>query len=528
VNVAGLLLRSAHQQRQGEAVRVNGRAVAYGALAHRSAQLSAALRAHGLVPGDRVALLQQNDVELVESMFGAWLAGMIVVPINSRSHPREAGYIIGDSGAAAVIYGSEYEDGLLKALPARERPLLVPVGGDTEGVGYEGLLAAQRATEAAAARRPDDAAWLFYTSGTTGHPKGAVLTHRNLRQMVLSHLADVRSFRPEESVLHAAPLTHGSGLVLLACIARGTRNVIYHGTSFDGADVLNVIKREGITSVAFVAPTQIVVLNRAAGADAADLPLESVCYGGAPMFAADLSTAMDLFGPVFVQIYGQGEAPMTITVLSADDHREFAAAEDNRIGSVGVARTDVEIAVFDEKGRQLTEGARGEIAVRGDVVMKGYWNAPQATRAALQEGWLKTGDIGLVDSSGYVFLLDRSKDLIISGGNNIYPREVEEAILVMPEVRAVAVIGLEHEYWGESVHALVVLQDDTTLSEHDVIAHCRATISSYKKPSSVEFVSDLPTNAYGKVLKRQLRDRRQKTARLAPAGPAAAKTDADS
>lgn len=510
MNVAGQLARAELQHGDSEAIRFGASSVTYAELSERARRLGRALGEQGLEPGDRVALLQANGVEMVESMYGAWMAGMTIVPINSRTHAREAAYVVENCEARAVIYGEEHEDGLLAALGRPEAVRMISLGAGDRAHSYEELLSAAAPLERPVEVEAGETAWLFYTSGTTGRPKGAMLSHRNLRQMILSHLADVRSFESGEPVLHAAPLSHGSGCVLLSCVARGARNVIFPGRSFDGEKVLETVREEGTRSIAFVAPTQIVVLNRAAAAagGAGDLPLESVCYGGAPMFAEDLRDAMALFGPVFVQIYGQGEAPMTISVLAISDHVRFEAGGDDRIGSAGVPRTDVEICVAGEDGAELPCGARGEVMVRGDVVMSGYWDNREATDAALSDGWLRTGDIGLIDETGYLHLLDRSKDMIISGGNNIYPREVEEALLLMPEIHATAVIGVPDPYWGESVHALVVPEDGATLTEEAVIEHCRGVLSSYKKPQSVEFLDELPTNAYGKVLKRELRAER--------------------
>ncbi|MGH2939791.1 MAG: AMP-binding protein [Solirubrobacterales bacterium] len=504
-------MRAAVQHGESQAVVTDRSAVSYADLADRAARLGAGLKELGLEPGERVALLQPNGMELFVSIFGAWMAGVTVVPINSRAHPREAAFIVRNSESKAVIYGAEYEAELVAALGDEgEMPLLVSTGDRSSAVVLAELIATAEPLPQPVERRHEDTAWLFYTSGTTGRPKGAILSHRNLRQMILSHLADVRSFEPGETVLHAAPLTHGSGLVMLACVARGARNLLYCGRSFDGAEVLDLVAREGVRSVAFLAPTQIVALNRAAAQDGSTaLPLESICYGGAPMFIEDLRAAMDIFGPVFVQIYGQGEAPMTITVLAASDHERFQADGDSRIGSAGIPRTDVEIRVVDEDGSPCPPGRRGEVIVRGDVVMTGYWDNPDATAAALHDGWLRTGDIGLIDELGYLHLLDRSKDMIISGGNNIYPREIEEAILELPDVEAVAVIGVPDPYWGENVHAMVVSREGAELTEELVVEHCRGMLSSYKKPKTVEFVSELPTNAYGKVLKRDLREARQ-------------------
>jgi acyl-CoA synthetase (AMP-forming)/AMP-acid ligase II len=510
MNVGGLLSRAALQHGELAAVRFGDNSLTYAELCDRAMRLGRALLDLGLEAGDRVALLQANGPAMVESMFGAWAGGMTIVPINSRTNAREAAYVIANSEARAVIYGGEYEDELLDSLDDLSGVHLISLADGGRAHSFEDLIDTAPPLPQVVERGLEDTAWLFYTSGTTGRPKGAMLSHRNLRQMVLSQLADVRSFEPGEPVLHAAPLSHGSGCVLLSCIARGASNVIFSHRSFDGGKVLDVIRAERIRSIAFLAPTQIVILNRAAAGDGGGggMALESVCYGGAPMFAEDLRDAMATFGSVFVQIYGQGEAPMTISVLPISDHIRFEAGEDPRITSAGLPRTDVEIRVVGEDGEELPIGERGEVLVRGDVVMEGYWGNAEATDDALRDGWLRTGDIGLVDVTGYLHLLDRSKDMIISGGNNIYPREVEEALLLMQEIQTTAVIGVPDPFWGESVLALVVPSDGAELTEAAVIEHCRNVLSSYKKPSSVEFVTELPTSAYGKVLKRELRAER--------------------
>ena len=362
-----------------------------------------------------------------------------------------------------MIYGAEYERDLLRRPRGSTELRLICLGRDSDETSYEQLIEADAALHAPAERGPEDTAWLFYTSGTTGRPKGAMLSHRNLRQMILSHLADVRSFAAGETVLHAAPLTHGSGLVLLACVARGARNVIYPGVSFDGAEVLELVRREGATSIAFLAPTQIVVLNRAAArrrpvtaagvgryGGGADVHAR-ICDGDRAVRAglrADLRTgrgADDDLGPGRLRPCGASSpAAPTARFRRRPAHRRRDQGDRRGGPTVGPGQT-------------------GEVAIRGDVVMLGYWDDPAATAQALRDGWLRTGDIGMVDRTGYLHLLDRSKDMIISGGNNIYPREVEEAVLELPAVRAVAVIGLPDEFWGERVHALVVLNEGHSL-----------------------------------------------------------------
>jgi acyl-CoA synthetase (AMP-forming)/AMP-acid ligase II len=235
--------------------------------------------------------------------------------------------------------------------------------------------------------------------------------------------------------------------------------------------------------------------------------LKAICYGGAPIYVEHLRNAIKAFGPVFAQIYGQGEAPITISGLNAAEHARLLAANDPHIGSAGTIRTDVEVRCVDANDRPLPPGREGEIVVRGDIVMQGYWNNPMATAEALRGGWLHTGDIGVLDKDGYLFLLDRAKDMIISGGNNIYPREVEEVIVQHPAVATVVVFGIPHAYWGEAVHALVVLESEATATAQDIIDHCSQNMASYKKPKSVEFVDSLPVSGYGKVMRREIREK---------------------
>ena len=356
-------------------------------------------------------------------------------------------------------------------------------------------------------RRPDDPAWLFYTSGTTGRPKGATLTNRNLLLMTLSYYADIDPVMPQDSILHAAPLSHGSGLYGLPHVARGAVSVVPQSGGVDGDEIAALLRRWPGMSF-FAAPTMVKRLAGDPAMAAADLShLKTIIYGGAPMYLADLEDALDRFGPRLAQIYGQGETPMTITALSKADHadRDHPRWRD-RLQSVGVARTDVEVRVVDDDDRELPAGEIGEIVVRGDVVMAGYWNQPEATAEALRGGWLHTGDVGSFDADGYLTLRDRSKDLIISGGMNIYPREVEEALLHHAGVRAVAVVGRPDPEWGETVVAFVVPADGAAPPPVDELDRtCLDRIARYKRPRDYRFVDALPTNNYGKVVKRELR-----------------------
>jgi acyl-CoA synthetase (AMP-forming)/AMP-acid ligase II len=316
-------------------------------------------------------------------------------------------------------------------------------------------------------------------------------------------LADIHSFQPEDVVLHAAPLTHGSGMYLLPALARGSRNLVLTG-SFDPARLFSVVREERVTVIAFIAPTQVVAMIDHPAAAAADMSsLKAVVYGGGPMYVRHIRRALELWGPIWVQLYGQGETPMTGTYLRQLDHVGSGEEQARRLGSIGIPRTDVELRVFDSEDRPLPPGEVGELVVRGPTVMRGYWGNPGATAEALRGGWLHTGDVGYADPDGYLHLVDRAKDMIVSGGNNVYAREVEEALLAHPAVSEVAVIGVPDSYWGEAVHAIVVAGAPVTAE--DLVAHCRERLAAYKRPRSVAFVESLPKNAYGKVLKRELR-----------------------
>jgi acyl-CoA synthetase (AMP-forming)/AMP-acid ligase II len=508
MNVATLLKKAARVHAQEVALRHGRNEIRYAELDARTDRLASGLRGLGLAAGDRLVLWLHNRPELVELLLASWKAGLVAVPVNVRLHPRELAHIATDCGAAALAV----EEPLVESVEAVRRELppevgLVRVGGDGgASPGYDALLEEEPLATSEVAE--DDVAWLFYTSGTTGRPKGAMLTHRNLVAMTMNCLADICSFQPEDVVLHVAPLTHGSGLYLLPALARGSLNVISHHRSFEPAQVFELIASQRVTVIAFLAPTMIVKLIGDPGLGAYDLSsLRCVPYGGGPMYVEDLKRAIDLLGPIWVQLYGQAETPMTGLYLRSREHRYDTPEAERRLGSAGIPRTDIELRIVDLDGRDLPDGEVGEILIRGATVMKGYWANPTATEETIRDGWLHTGDLGYRDRDGYVYLVDRARDVIVSGGNNVYAREVEEALLTHPEIVEAAVIGVPDPYWGESVHAIVAVRPGSALGEEDVIRHCRTMLASYKKPRSVEFVSELPKNAYGKVLKRELRER---------------------
>ncbi|MBB3604128.1 acyl-CoA synthetase (AMP-forming)/AMP-acid ligase II [Mycolicibacterium sp. BK556] len=455
-------------------------------LRQRALRLAAALR-HTYAPGQRIAIASENRAEIVELFYAVWAAECVVVPVNFKLHPREMVQILEDSGAATV-FASPKIAGELAPLS----PVVVELIG---GPDYEQLFNAPPAP--VPSTDPSMLAWLFYTSGTTGRSKGAMLSHRNLTAMTVAHLADIDSPDQNCSLLHAAPMSHGSGLYIAPYVLRGARQVVSASGSFDPDEFLDLCDVHPGSS-AFLAPTMIQRLV-ATGRNA-PAALRTIVYGGGPMYVDGLKKAMAAFGPIFAQIYGQGEAPMTITGLRRADHE---SEDDAILGSVGCPRSGVEVAVLDEGGARAEPGQIGEIVCRGDVVMSGYWNNTDATRDTLRDGWLYTGDMGSFDQRGYLTLRDRSKDVVISGGSNIYPREVEEALLEHQGVVEACVVGAPDPEWGEVVVAFIV----GTAAGEALDAHLLDRIARFKRPKRYVFVDDLPKNSYGKVLKRELRAR---------------------
>lgn len=447
----------------------------------------------GIRAGDRVAIFAKNAPEYIEALHACWWLGAVVVPVNCKLHPREAEWIIRDSGASLTLT----EDGATFADRADicEASLRAPVA---EG---HGVTAPVRVAD-------HDLAWLFYTSGTTGTPKGVMLSHDNLRHMTLCYALDVDAARPDDHVLYAAPMSHGAGLYMFAQIRAGGAHLVPDSRGFDSDEIIRLARSRG-NLVFFAAPTMIKRLIATARQQGyGGEGIRTIIYGGGPMYAHDIDEALACFGPRFVQIYGQGETPMTISVLPRDlvadqTHPRWQA----RRASVGIAQGAVTLAVLDSEGNPLPAGRTGEICVQGPTVMTGYWQNERASAETLKDNWLHTGDLGHLDEEGFLYLTDRSKDVIISGGTNIYPREVEEALLAHPAVFEIAVIGEPEPDWGEQVVAYVVFEPGKSAGIPELDSWCRQQIAAFKRPKRYVFVQDLPKNSYGKVLKTDLRSR---------------------
>lgn len=509
MNVGQLLADAARRHPARPAVTWGDRCVDYRSLDRRTNALAHALATLGASRGDRVGVLMRNRPEMLEAMFACFKGGFCLVPLNSRFTTDEIEYHVEDSDAVAVLTDDEGADVVLGATASLGHRVHVVVAGERNlaerAFSHDGLIDGADDAPAAVPVDRDDLAWLFYTSGTTGRPKGAMLTHGNLAFATASWLADLTPMTEHDVTLHAAPLSHGAGFHALAATARGAHQVIPRAPRFDPSGILALLADRGVTNT-WMVPTQIVMLLDHVGDHAPPLPaLRQVVYGGAPFAPADLRRALRAFGPVFVQLYAQGETPMTATVMPAADH-EAALAGDRpeRLASAGFARPGMDVRAFDEDDVEVAVGEVGEVCVQGPAVMRGYWRRPEESAAALRNGWLHTGDLGRFDEHGYLYLLDRAKDLIITGGSNVYAVEVEATLVAHPSVQEAAVVGVPDRTWGEVVVAVVVGDPE---AQSALAEQCRTALAGYKQPRRYEFVDELPRNAYGKVLKRELRDR---------------------
>jgi long-chain acyl-CoA synthetase len=506
MNLAHLLERAALQDPARPALFLGSQCVAtHGEWADRAGRAGAHFMVAGLLPGDRVVLFMRNHPRYLELLFGAWWAGLVVVPVNAKLHPKEVQWIVDNAQARWAFVTAD-------VLP--DPTALTGLDGliDADSPACTAWLEDGPGLPAVTERTPTDTAWLFYTSGTTGRPKGVMITHRNLMTMGLAYFNDVDAIAPQDAIAYAAPMSHGAGLYAIPHLMAGARHVVPASGGFDATELFYLGRQMGPLSL-FAAPTivkRIVDEAEAQGLAPAACArfFKTIVYGGAPMYAVDIQRALRVMGLRFVQIYGQGESPMTGTALSREhlaDAQHPRHAE--RIASVGVAQTPVRIRVVGPDGQALPAGEVGEVLIQGGSVMAGYWQNPEATDAAVRNGWLWTGDMGALDADGFLTLKDRSKDLIISGGNNIYPREVEEVLLTAPGVLDAAVVGAPDPEWGEIVVAFVVPQAGAVLHVSALDAFCLAHIARFKRPKRYELVESLPKNHYGKVLKTVLRER---------------------
>ncbi len=493
----GLLWRTAVSNPSAPAVALGTRTChSYGELLQRAGQVSAGLQRMGCRPGDRVAIFAKNDPAWLELMFGCWHAGLAVAPVNAKLHARELAFVLQDCGARVLFFDEGHAEAAQALSLAGEGVAGIAIRGNEHRAWTQGEMAHPAVVE------PQALAWLFYTSGTTGRPKGAMLTHANLLAMATLYASDVEPEGVSRALLHAAPMSHGSGLYMLPHVLHGCVQVCPESRGFDALEVESLMNHYPSVAM-FAAPTMVTRMTHACRGE---LPgLNTLVYGGGPMYVADCMLAMDRFGQRLAQIYGQGETPMTITSLTKSMHDRSHPRLADRLASCGLPQTGVQVRILGAEGEALPLNEAGEIVVRGPTVMQSYWNLPEATAKALRGGWLYTGDLGCFDAEGFLTLKDRSKDVIISGGSNIYPREVEEVLLRHPGVMEVSVMGQPDTDWGETVVAVLACRAGHGPTDEELDALCMAHIARFKRPKRYVRVPELPKSAAGKILKGELR-----------------------
>lgn len=501
MNAGYLLTRSAHYFGQRTAFVIDGEAISYRELNRRVNKLANGLLSLGLKKGDPVGLLFQNSLAYLESYLALYKTGLIWVRLNARLVPSELQGMLDDSGAQALLTGPEFLETGSEISSGVRRHIQK---GQGPGIDYDEMLENGSDREPEADVSLDDLSDLWYTSGTTGAPKGIMLTHRNIMTCAQLLLSEVYDIDGGDKFLTAGALSHAGSVRILPFIIRGACSYLH--THFDPEKIFDEIEKSGITDLATV-PTMLFALMDHPKGRHFDLgSLKRITYAGSPTPVERVKEALEIFGPILDQSYGQAESVISMAHLCREEHLwEGDEARERRLASTGREYPGVQIRVVDDQDRFLAPGERGEVVTSSDLVMKGYWNQPEKTEEAFRGGWLHTGDIGYLDEEGYLFLVDRKHDKIITGGLNVYPREVEEVISTHPAVAQVVVFGANDPFWGEAVTAAVVLREGAEVGSDDLVAFCRSRLSGYKRPKRIHFVAEMPKNLYGKVMRKELK-----------------------
>jgi acyl-CoA synthetase (AMP-forming)/AMP-acid ligase II len=497
--LAALISRSAAWYGSRIAVEDGWRAVTFTEVERRSNRLANALMALAPQPRSRVALLLTNRIETVEIDLAIIKSGLVKVPINTRLKHEERAYVINDSGATILVFDESEEESVSAMLAEVDHQVaLIRVGSGRLGRDYEMVINEGSAKPPNAAIGPDDPSLILYTSGTTGRPKGATTTFAARLAGTMNMLANEIDPQPGDAMAHVASMAHGSGSKILAHFVRGSRNVPI--AKWDPAGFLRTAEDLGVTH-SFMVPTMIdAMVEVATGKDMSSSPLTTISYGGAPIAPVRLQAALEVFGQRFVQVYGSCEAPHPVLVMSRVEHVNIG----DRFASAGRETVATETRIVDGQGDDVADGEHGELLVRAASIMRGYWNDPVATAEVLHDGWYHTGDVVRRGDGGFVYIVDRARDMIISGGYNIYPAELEAVLARHPDVAEVAVVGVPDQRWGEAVKAIIVARRD--VAEAEILEHCNGLLAGYKRPKSVDFVDALPKGSTGKILRRELRD----------------------
>ncbi len=481
----------------------------YRELNERVNRLANSLGSLGVKKGDRVALLSPNRHQMIEASYACFKQGFIKVPLNARLSTGELVHMLNNSETSVLILGEEFVEDIEAARPEIQtvKHYISMSKTPQSMLDYESLVSEGAPSEPDAEIEPNDIASLNYTSGTSGMLKAAMLSHRNRICQAKKLMLVPRNDVDRDSVMcHVGPVTHASSTMILPIIWRGGCNILLKG--FDVEVLLETIEKEKVTHLLLV-PTMINLMLAHKRLKEYDLgSIRTIIYTASPMPVERIKEAVDVFGPVLIQLYGLTETAATISYLSKDDHLlDGDPKKLKRLASAGIAHIESEVRIVNEAGEDEGPGEVGEIIERGDDTMLGYWKDPELTARTLRNGWVHTKDMGKMDEDGYIYIVDRKFDMIISGGFNIYPAEVENTLYEHPAVFEASVIGVPDDLWGESVKAVVVLKEDMTATGDELIAHCKERLASYKKPKSVDFVKELPKNPYGKILRRKLREK---------------------
>ena len=486
---------------------MEGARVSYASALERVNRTANALIDAGLETGDRVAFLSKNSVEYALFYYAASKAGVVPVPLNYRLAAPEWEFILNDAGAKLVVAQPEFAEGLgsVRAQLKTVRRFLCANGSAADWDAYDAFVASGSPAEPDREIDPAADVYQMYTSGTTGRPKGAVLQHRAVMAQLQQATAAIGG-RPGERTLIVAPMYHAAAALatFVTVIGGGT---LYIQADFVPGEAVRAMSEEDIV-MALLVPAMIQACLVAVPdvAERSYAVLDRVIYGASPIAEETLRNAIDAFGCGFIQGYGMTELTAVATYLMPQDHRRALAGEPSLLLSAGRAAMGTRLRIMDEAGNTVPNGTIGEVCVRGPQMMRCYWNRPDATEESIVDGWMHTGDAGILDDEGFLYIQDRVKDMIVSGAENVYPREIEDVLFQFPGVADAAVIGVPDEKFGEAVKAIIVCKEGAEVDAGELIAFCRERLAGYKQPRSVDFIDELPRNPSGKVMKKDLRE----------------------
>jgi acyl-CoA synthetase (AMP-forming)/AMP-acid ligase II len=508
MNLGKLVTKAVKKYGERTAIVFEGKEYSYLQLYERVNRLANGLLKLGVKKGDCVAFLGLNSSQYMEGDFAMAKCGIIRVPLRSRLTPGELLHIMNDSQANTLILEERFVNDIetIKQELQYVKHYIVLSGAHEGMINYEELLSHSSSDEPNIDVTDDDVYGLFYTTGTTGKPKGGMQTHKNLLWVTRSIQLDVCRITEEDVLLTCLPLMHAPLILVLPFFINGAKHIIQ--TGFNAKTFLEIVEKEKVTTI-FMVPTVIYMLLEYPELKQYNLSsIKTIMYGGSPMVPERLMDAIKIFGNVFVQGYGLAESFMPITVLTKEEHADALARGKFKIlSSAGKESTFEEVKIVNERGNPAGLHEPGEIVIRGDNVMKGYWNKAEATNEAIKDGWFYTGDIGMMDEEGFVYIVDRKHEMIITGGLNVYPKEVEEVLYRHSAVFEAIVIGVPHDKWGESIKGVVVLKEGMKVSEAELIEYCKGKIADYKIPKSVDFVETLPKGAAEKILRKEVKEK---------------------